>query len=84
MLTRIFTELKNYEQVKELTAKYFESATFIKAEGIWQGESELSLIIEIDSLRSLAYIQELCQDIKELNLQNAVLVQRIETQSEIY
>lgn len=85
MLYRLFTENKNYEQVKKLVCKYFDGATIIKAEGIWQGESEHSLIIEIcwGVITSKNEIDQLCYAIKKLNQQDKILVQRIESDSKL-
>ena len=90
MLYRLFTENKNYEQVKKLVCKNFANATIIKTEGVWQDKSEHSLIIEIDylaisnepiSLRDR--IETLCFAIKKLNEQDKILVQRIESESKL-
>lgn len=86
-LIRIFTENKNFSEIEELVGKYFDGATFIKAEGLWRGEREHSLIIEIVTdlgrLTGIKRIERLCYDIKELNNQDTVLVQYIEIQSRL-
>lgn len=87
MLYRLFTENKNYEQIKTLVCDLFDGATFIKAEGVWQGVSEHSLIIEIelDENRpdTKPKIKTLCFQIKKLNSQDKILVQQIKTDSKL-
>lgn len=84
MLYRLFTENQNYEQVKKLVSKHFVGATLIKAEGIWQGESEHSLIIEIlADDKCEQQIRQLCYAIKKLNQQDKILVQIIECDSKL-
>lgn len=86
MLYRLFTENKNYDQIKKLVCQHFDGATIIKAEGIWQGESEHSLIIEIEINSPVAFyrrIETLCYAIKKLNQQDKILVQRIESDSRL-
>ena len=56
MLYRLFTENKNYDQIEKLVSESFDGFTLIKTDGIWQGESEHSLIIEID--KPNGYISE--------------------------
>lgn len=86
MLYRLFTENKNYEDVKKLVCKHFDGATIIRAEGIWQDESEHSLIIEIVVNSPVAFyrqIETLCYAIKKLNQQDKILIQRIESDSKL-
>lgn len=86
MLYRLFTENKNYDQIKKLVCDLFDGYTIIKADGIWKGESEHSLIIEINGdVRIFANdaIQQLCFAIKKLNQQDKILVQRIESDSKL-
>ena len=86
MLYRIFTENKNYDQIKKLVGDLFDGFTIIKAEGVWQSESEHSLIIEIEVNSPVAFyrkIEQLCFAIKKLNQQDKILVQRIESDSKL-
>lgn len=84
MLYRLFTENKNYDQIKKLVCDYFDSFTIIKAEGLWQGESEHSLTIEIEGGNyDMSRISNLCYVIKKLNQQDKILVQRIESDSKL-
>ncbi len=73
MLYRIYTENKNYEQVKKLVTQYLQGATIIKAEGLWQGQWEQSLIIETFQLFG-GGVFGLADAIKKLNKQDATLV----------
>lgn len=86
MLIRILTENKNYSDIKKLTRQNFPSATFIKAEGMWDSTIEHSLIIEIDS-NNIAMAEnraeKLAYSIKKLNHQQAVLVQHIQCESKM-
>lgn len=86
LLYRLFTENRNYDQIKKLVCNYFDGFTIIKAEGVWQGESEHSLIIEIEVNSPVAFyrrIETLCFAIKKLNNQDKILVQRIECESKL-
>lgn len=97
MLYRLFTENKNYDQIKKLVGDLFDGFTIIKADGVWQGKSEHSLIIEIDNPRMNTNftniedalldvdfrINQLCYAIKKLNQQDKILVQRIESESKL-
>ena len=83
-LYRLFTENRQYDQIKKLVCEYFDGCTLIKAEGIWQGKSEHSLIIEIDDqYKCWEKIERLCFAIKKLNEQDKILVQRIESDSKL-
>lgn len=84
MLYKLFTENKNYDQIKKLVGNYFKDFTIIKAEGIWHGKSEHSLIIEISGIEyDMSRISNLCYAIKKLNQQDKILVQRIESNSKL-
>jgi hypothetical protein len=85
MLYRLLTENKNYEQIKKLVCEYFDGTTIIKADGIWHGKSEHSLIIEISGAANydMSAVSNLCFAIKKLNQQDKILVQRIECESKL-
>lgn len=86
MLYRIFTENKNRGKVTDLIKKYFADFTIFTAFGYWQGRGEDSLIIEIykpDHIHVGYKIGELAKVIKELNNQDAVLVQEIECKANL-
>lgn len=70
---RLYTETK--PNLVELTSRYFKGASLIPAWGLWQGEKELSAIIEIIGESSdLQSIVNLAGDIREVNQQTEVLV----------
>ena len=77
MLYRIFTEDKNQDQIESLVSKYFEGYTLYKAAGYWRLQREDSLIIEIVADDIDARISALAGDIKKVNKQDAVLIQKI-------
>jgi len=78
MLYRIFTEDKNTESLEKLLNKYYEGFTLVKATGFWRLQKENSLIIEIITDDAEAIINKLAKDVKELNQQEAVLIQKIQ------
>lgn len=84
MLYRLFTENKNYDQIKKLVADEFGCATIFKADGLWRQKYEHSLIIEIN-VPDVNYrkIDSLCYAIKKLNQQDKILVQQIESNSKL-
>ncbi len=75
MLYRILTENKNMEQVLKLVESHLDGATVIQGRGLWMGTWENSLIIETDA--EYSRVEQLAKAIKELNKQDAVLIQRI-------
>ena len=79
MLYRIFTEdiKENREAIEKAVCKQFEGYTIIKSEGFWRLQKEKSLIIEIVTEDSDARISKIAKDIKAVNSQEAVLVQKI-------
>ena len=80
---RILTERKNVDTIKKMIlAPRFNSYTLINATGYWLGISEDSLVIEIDTSEE-ERVYATAKDIRELNSQEAVLVQRIESHSEL-
>lgn len=81
MLARICTENKNFGDVKKLVREKFHGCTFIKADGMWHGDMEHSLIIEINSENIAMFknrVEKLAYGIKKLNHQQAVMIQYIE------
>lgn len=87
MLYRILTENQNYDEIKKLLNEWFDNATIIKANGLWQDKTEHSLIIEIDSIIDyqviISDIEQLCYQIKKLNQQDKILVQIINCNSRL-
>jgi hypothetical protein len=91
MIIRICTEYKNHERVRELCAKRFDAFTIYYGLGGWKGKLEASMTIEIAVLRQDADGRNgqkfqavcLCNEIKKLNDQEAVLLQYIEAHNEL-
>jgi len=81
MIIRICTENKNRAQVGIEVDKYFDCYSLFQGRGMWKGQVEPSLLIEIavdakaDHTIARAAALELADDIKILNTQEAVLVQ---------
>ena len=78
MLYRIYTENKNKNNIEKIVNKYYEGFTLVKSEGYWRLQKENSLIIEIVTTDSDKLINNLAKEIKAVNKQKAVLVQKIE------
>jgi hypothetical protein len=73
---RILTEAKNVEGVKRLLIRLGLDYTVLLAEGSYQGAQERSLVIElVNARRELVFTA--AKQIKDLNTQDAVLVQEI-------
>lgn len=84
MLCRILTENKNYQDIVKLVDKYFSGAIIIKADGLWQGQIEHSLVIEISiDHNEQSDIEHLAFAIKKHNEQDAVLVQYLQCESKM-
>ena len=80
MLYRILTENVNLKGITELCNKFFPGFILIKAMGYRQNQAEQSLIIEIVTNDNEA-VRQLAKDIKEMNSQQAVLIQSISIES---
>ncbi len=85
MFYKLFTERKNVSWLKQMIAEYFPAFTIIESTGYWSGQSEKSIIIEIDTNlpSDEHHIKEICSKIKGYNSQSAVLVQKISCFSEL-
>ena len=81
MIIRICTENKNRAQVGMEVDKYFNCYSLFQGVGMWNGQVEHSLLIEIavdanaNHTTARAAALELADDIKILNKQEAVLVE---------
>ena len=72
---RIYTERKNVTGIKEILDDQFDGYTLISAAGVWEGETESSLIIEIVGEENRNYdIRTVAESIAVLNQQDAVLI----------
>lgn len=80
MLYRILTEDKNHEELEKLAAKHFPGFTLVRGQGFWRLQKEDTLIIEIVADDIDVKINTLALAIKQLNNQEAVLVQKIQNQ----
>jgi len=82
MLYRLITEDKNRQNIIDIIKRHFDGFTLISATGCWQGTVEHSLIIEIcydvQSYQIEPKINVVAREIKELNNQQSVLIQKIE------
>ncbi|KKN77854.1 hypothetical protein LCGC14_0355910 [marine sediment metagenome] len=88
MLIRIITERKNVRWICELVGEFFPNFTVYRAVGYWRGKYEKSLVIEIDTMNETpllldANIRMVCRKICGYNKQQSVLVQKIESKSEL-
>jgi len=90
MIIRICTENKNREQVRIEVDKYFDCYSLFQGVGMWNGQVEHSLLIEIamdanadqtDHTIARAAALELADDIKILNNQEAVLVEFLQSEN---
>lgn len=76
---RIYTQ--DIESVRNYVQEHFESCTIISTLGVWKGEPERAIIIEVilDAKSSSDYVQHdeqiiyACKTIKTLGKQEAVL-----------
>jgi hypothetical protein len=82
---RIYTEDVRREELINLTSLKFEAFTTYEGVGFWRGLEEKSLIIEVLATEDFELveknIQDLAFEIKSLNKQEAVLVQKLENNS---
>ena len=72
-LYRIHTEDKNRERIAQIVGAAFDAWTLLNAEGVWKGQSEHSLVIEVYT-ESEWMVKAVALQIKEANNQEAVLV----------
>lgn len=88
MIYRLFTENKNADVIQQEVLRHFSGFTVVaggSVAGYWQGGSEYSMVIEIDTLgddNKLA-VYGIAEFIKKTNGQQAVLVQEIESKSKL-
>mgnify|MGYP001596123483 CR=1 FL=1 len=72
-LYRLHTE--RFDNVTEITSRYFEGFTAINVTGYWQGASEAAVIVEIYAAQSDASkVRALADEIRITNKQQAVLL----------
>jgi hypothetical protein len=83
MLYRVYTEYlgqKGDQDIEQVVSRYFDSFTILHVQGIWNGQKELTTIIEIVADPVDSEIKTIAESIKKLNHQQAVLVQAMENQ----
>lgn len=79
---RILTESKNIGLVKAGLGDLGLDYTLYTADGSWQGQSEHSLIIELDNI-TMELAEKAARLIKQLNRQEKVLLQEIPVISQL-
>jgi hypothetical protein len=73
---RILTENVNVEAIREILGQHFKGGyTTFEGSGFWKGMKEGTIVIEIDGTTAKK-ARSAAKDIKSLNQQEAVLVQR--------
>ena len=87
MLYRIFTEDVNRKKVCDICTRFFNSYTMFTAVGVWNGIAENSLCIEVSSLEQDGHlalrVTSAVAEIREVNKQEAVLVQKINVTTDL-
>jgi len=82
VMFRIFTEDTGRDKIALVMDTHFPSYTMYPAEGVWKGEHGKSLVLEVLSAPSdikviQTNVEMAAQEIKMLNHQKAVLVQKV-------
>ncbi len=89
MILRITTERKHIKWLCKLIGNFFPGFTVYKTIGYWQGKREKSIVFEIDTIGYInahlldANIKLIVRKICGYNRQECVLVQKIESDSQI-
>jgi hypothetical protein len=83
-LYRILTEAKNANAVERLVGEYFPGYSVLYQDGFWKGEKERSMVIEVMA-EAIEYhkVMQIAKQIKLCNVQDAVLVQTLDVESEM-
>ena len=75
VLYRLYTEDNHRNLLYGIVSRYFNGATFLYGNGLWQGAIENSVVIEIiASTADLQTIIHLAGDIRTRNTQQTVLI----------
>jgi len=79
---RICTENVNQDEIAKIVGKKFDAFNLVTGVGFWKGQKENSLTIEIvgDDIK-IDDINSIATEIKNVNNQDAVLVQKIENKN---
>jgi hypothetical protein len=81
-LYRIYTEDKNRQAVEELTRKSFPSFTVFSGKGVWNGNSEPCLVIELILYpEDRGSVKSLSRQIAEMNRQDYILMTEVSIES---
>lgn len=81
---RIYTERKNVTGIKDILDDGFDGYTLIRATGVWEGETESSLIIEIIKEKNHDVdVEAAAHRIAILNNQDAVLITQAVVEGEL-
>ena len=88
---RIYTEARDVEGIKAMVGVAFDGYTIFDATGVWEGQEEQSVVIEILCLEPFSSLQEsfrrlvhsTAAAIKKVNQQEAVLVTFEEIEGEL-
>lgn len=88
MVVRMFTEDINQKEIRRILDRYFSGYSLFTGLGVWEKKSEDMLCIEIDVSKNappnwIVRIQCIIDEIKTINKQDSILVQRIQTISEV-
>lgn len=94
MLYRIIMQNKNRSDIMTMLRRYFDGFTMYTGTGVYTDKIgthiEPALIIEIDDIGDVVYddkfyyvVRHVIDQIKEMNQQDCVLLQRIESNSEL-
>lgn len=70
------------DTVHALTARHFQGATFYDAIGVWAGEFERSVVVEILTESSID-VHRLAKELKVALTQNAILITKQSIESEL-
>jgi len=84
MLYRIFTEDINRKQVEGIVGSKYIGYTLLNATGVWNGQKEKSLIVEIITEKpEPKKVRWIAEKIKSHNNQEAVLIQTLKDNMEL-
>jgi hypothetical protein len=72
VIHRLYTEDVNRQAIADILTKYFHAFTIFESKGVWEGQAEKSLCIEVLGA-SFQTVSTVATAIKETNKQDAVL-----------
>ena len=80
---RLYTEDINRQTITDILAKHLPAFTLLSGVGIWKGEAENSLIIEVIG-GTFAVVAEVAKAIKEANKQETVMYTAHEVKTRLF